>query len=201
MKEPTVAYQKGIADVLLYKLEAVDPYCILAGGAPRDWYFGNTANDFDIYFVSNGATLGAVAKQLDRALESTEALPVKARCGHVSEMYKHMDSLKRIWNTEVLGVPVQLIELNETGDQFRIVDKMDCSICKVWYKNHQLKPTKEFLLGEKLKTMVLNDGYTWSDPHPEKMKRRFGDYALVDKKGFERMMVRDYTKMVLEDKV
>lgn len=45
----TVLEQKDIARELLCKLEITDPNCILAGGAPRDWWFDKVANDLDFY--------------------------------------------------------------------------------------------------------------------------------------------------------
>ena len=45
----TIEKQMSVAQNVLNKLEFFDPSCILAGGAPRDWYFGNLANDLDFY--------------------------------------------------------------------------------------------------------------------------------------------------------
>ena len=42
----TIDTQKYIATELLHILECVDPCAILAGGAPRDWYFNKPANEF-----------------------------------------------------------------------------------------------------------------------------------------------------------
>jgi tRNA nucleotidyltransferase/poly(A) polymerase len=44
-----IVWQQSVADSLLARLEAIDPHCIIAGGAPRDWYLGRLANDLDVY--------------------------------------------------------------------------------------------------------------------------------------------------------
>lgn len=44
-----IDYQKSVADIVLSKLELLDRYCIIAGGAPRDWYLGMEATDIDVY--------------------------------------------------------------------------------------------------------------------------------------------------------
>lgn len=49
--------QNVVAKKVLEKIKIVDPYVILAGGAPRDWYFGNPCNDLDIYYYSNAMTI------------------------------------------------------------------------------------------------------------------------------------------------
>lgn len=53
---PTIAeqieHQKFVADTILYKLFPIDPYCICAGGAPRDWYLGKVASDLDIFIYT-----------------------------------------------------------------------------------------------------------------------------------------------------
>lgn len=45
----TVIEQQETAREILHKLEITDPSCILAGGAPRDWWFDKVANDLDFY--------------------------------------------------------------------------------------------------------------------------------------------------------
>lgn len=37
----TIEQQKATAQSVYEKLKVIDPHCVLAGGAPRDWYFGN----------------------------------------------------------------------------------------------------------------------------------------------------------------
>lgn len=44
-----IKQQQAISLEVLHKLEITDPNCILAGGAPREWWFEKEANDLDFY--------------------------------------------------------------------------------------------------------------------------------------------------------
>jgi hypothetical protein len=49
-----ITEQQNVADSILKKLSAIDKNVILAGGAPRDWYFKHSATDLDFYLKGNG---------------------------------------------------------------------------------------------------------------------------------------------------
>jgi hypothetical protein len=167
--------QKELTDKILAKLKIVDPYCILAGGAPRDWYFNEPANDLDFYFTSTAKTLDSVVKQLEFVTEEPVMLLGECCEGEHKDMYKHMKNLRRISQTEVGGMKVQFIQLQNPSDTFKVTDAMSCSICKVWYLPEKgIMRERDFKLTEASKTMFLSDGYKWSDPHPAKMMQRFG---------------------------
>ena len=45
-----ITEQKSIAKTVLGKIRNLDHRAIIAGGAARDWYFNNLANDIDIFY-------------------------------------------------------------------------------------------------------------------------------------------------------
>ena len=45
-----IEQQKRIAKEVLDKVKVLDYRAIIAGGAARDWYFNNLANDIDIFY-------------------------------------------------------------------------------------------------------------------------------------------------------
>ena len=45
-----VTEQKSIAKTVLGKIRNLDHRAIIAGGAARDWYFDDLANDIDIFY-------------------------------------------------------------------------------------------------------------------------------------------------------
>lgn len=168
-----VEQQKIIADEIYAKLQVIDPYCILAGGAPRDWYFGNPANDLDFYFYSNGSTIGAVRKQLEAQFGTVQLLMDRERCAS-SPLYKTMEDLVRIWEMEYQGQKVQMIQLGNPRSTFKVVDKMDVSVCQVWYIGGEVKLSENFKLTLASNIMFpTTEGYSWSDPHAQKMITRF----------------------------
>ena len=173
-----VAEQKAIVDEILERLELVDPYAAVAGGAPRDWYFGNLARDIDMYFYSNADTWNATTKQLSKTLSlDIEAFSSTFDRGDEERisMYTVMNCIRRIIDFEYKGVQFQLMQLLQPKDNFKVVDQMSASVCKIWYKGGKIRLTQDFKLTIASGLIFLNDSYNWSDPHPKKIQRYFSD--------------------------
>jgi len=169
--------EKDLAEEILDAITIICPHTILAGGAPRDWYMGNTCNDFDFYFsLDPDSTMTSNTEQLSRILPKG-MVRVKDLEVRSDIMYKHMKDLRRIHYYTYKGREVQLIQLDRLKSVFNAVDNMSCSICKVWWKGKEVVPTKDFLLSYKTGIMYLNKDYSWSDPHPKKMRERFPDFS------------------------
>jgi hypothetical protein len=167
--------QKELATSILNKLEMVSPYAILAGGAPRDWYFNKIAKDFDFYFYSPADTISSVSNQLEKAI----GVKVVARGIRDEMVYKHMNCIRRILEVEIEGVMCQFMQLNAPKREFEVLDKMSCSICKVWYKGDRIRLHRDFKLSVASGHVFLSEGYNWNDPHPNKIKNYLKDFKLV----------------------
>lgn len=168
----SIESQKALADGLLDVLYKISPYVMLAGGAPRDWYFGEEANDLDIYLYSPASTIGAMLKQL----KACTGIDFKFNAELMQDdnsLYKHMPQLRRIFEAEMEGMKVQIMQLNNPLDEFRVVENMSTSICKIWYQQGKTHLTKDFKLSVATKCMFLKDEYKWTDPHPKKMAEKF----------------------------
>lgn len=170
----TIQQQKDIADKILDKLRIISPYAILAGGAPRDWYFGKEARDFDFYFYSPADTQNAVHGQFRKALD----VDVQFKQFNDQMLYTHMGCIRRILECEIDGIKCQFMQLNEPKQEFKVVDKMSCSICKAWYLGRDVELHKDFKLSVATKTVFLSDGYNWSDPHPKKIQGYLPELGL-----------------------
>lgn len=172
----TVQNQKEIANKVYRMLRLADPDCLLAGGAPRDWYFGNEANDLDFYFCSTASTMRTTGNQLKSlGFEGVKHISDP----YTSELYKCMEGLVRIWECVVDGMKVQLIQLAEPKYRWKVVDNMDVSICKVYYvpDTQTVKLHKDFKLTIVSNIMFLKDGYEWSHKHAVKMAERFQNFS------------------------
>lgn len=176
----TIEQQKATAQSVYEKLEIVDPHCILAGGAPRDWYFGNECNDLDFYYVSTARTIDACRNQLQKAFRGVEIKTlseIQERSSgerKMGNLYRKMPSLVRVWQCNIAGMSVQFIQLAQPGDQFKVLEYMDVSICKIWVDGDMnISLSEAFKKTLASGNMFLNDDYQWSDPHPQKMKQRF----------------------------
>lgn len=191
--------QKAIADEVLGCLETLCPHTILAGGAPRDWYLGNPANDLDIYIHLPPVNRSDINRMLLNVLpKGFEILKINSvekefnsDIDEHSKAYSRMKYLKFILNCSYKGQDIQLMVLKNYQDLFKVVDDMSCSICKIWYKNGITTRTNDFKLTEVTRVIFLNDRYNWTDYHPKKIKERFtrkdacdvGDkFMLGDKK-------------------
>lgn len=179
----SIEEQKNIADKIIIRLRAVDPYCILAGGAPRDWHFGNPANDLDIYIWQQHNAQNACICQLKSA--GFEVSPVGSednRC-----MYEANSAINAVYNVKGFDMQVQIISLNTST--FNVVDTFPFSICKAWYTPEQgVKLEKDFKIT--LKTGYIygtNKLYSDADSYVKKIKERFKDKFKLAKDKQEAM--------------
>ena len=195
-KQKIINSQKATADYVYSLLKVIDPWCILAGGAPRDWYLGEPCNDLDFYFCSTASTLSTVQEQL-AAMFGEDVFVAKRK--HICGSYKHMESLKRIFDGELNGVKVQLMQLHTTGQQWSVVDSFSTSICKATYINGVIDLHRDFELTLATDIMFLSEGYTWEDFHPAKLKERYkGAYLAGNKPQAEKEATWKLLKLIRE---
>lgn len=194
-----IKQQKLIADEILSKLVFIDPYSILAGGAPRDWRLNILANDLDFYFTSTGLTYGVVSDQLCSSFPELKIIEDTEFQDNQNPMYKHMKFLHRIFTGVYKEQKVQFIQLKDPGDTFKVVSAMSVSICKAWYKAGKIHLTDDFKLTYQTNIMFLSDGYSWQDPHPRKIKKRFSDLSCGTKEQCINKIVRKTLNQVSEE--
>lgn len=180
----SIKSQKETANSIYERLRLADPHCILAGGAPRDWYFNKEAKDLDFYFVSTATTINATRKQLEGVLDTKVSLLMDKEDHKPSEVYQSMPNLIRIWELMVDGMSVQLMQLSKPGDQWKVVDNMDVSICKAWYLPEQgIQMHRDFKLTIASGSMFLKENYTWDMKHAQKMLSYFkNDFGAANSK-------------------
>lgn len=173
--EDILMEQKQIADLVYKKLRIADPYCILAGGAPRDWYYGMVAKDLDFYFYTSGETTRSVEKQLSSLMGFEVKHSKYYQDKDAYQACKTMPFLRRVFKSEVCGISIDFVQLVNPHDQLKVVDHMDVSICKIWAdEGLKLIPSKDFLITDATKVMFLTEGYSWTDLHPKKIRDKFG---------------------------
>jgi hypothetical protein len=172
-----IEQQKELADMLINKLRAFDPYALLAGGAPRDWYFGNEASDLDIYVYQQGyySTLGSIECRLNSLGFTYSFLEFK----EYQESYEKNENIRCVINIEGFDTPVQLVILRTTT--WNVVDTFPLSICKIWYTPERgIVPTTDFKLSVKTKGIFkTNTLYSDGDKYVDKIRNKFKDYRYV----------------------
>lgn len=173
----TIEQQKKVAQEIYKKLKIIDPYALLAGGAPRDWYFGNLANDLDFYFFSTALPVASVVNQLSTIMGVEVNAVAYDADSHQYGQYKSMPFLRRVLEAEIGGEKVQFMQLTEPNAQFKVVDAMDVSICKVWCDvDMSIRMHQDFKITLASGHIFLSDEYNWSDRHPQKIADRFPNF-------------------------
>lgn len=175
----SIEKQMKVADEVINKLRAVDPFCIVAGGAPRDWYFGNIANDIDVYIWQQHDTKHSKIKQLKYA--GFDCSPVGYEDNR--EMYEKNAMIEAVFNTSGYEFPVQIISLS--CKTFKVVDTFPFSICQAWYTPERgIQLERNFKLTEKTGYIFrTNPVYADGDKYIKKIEERFkGKFKFVRSK-------------------
>jgi len=195
--------QRLAADIILSKLQLLDPNCILAGGAPRDWYMKKEANDLDFYIYLNPKNQ---VEKNTRQVEDVLALIGILDLENISYesmtdekgAYSCMEHLRTVYEGNYeMGtddfIKVQIMVMySPTFDC--VVDKMGCSLSRIWYKNGKITPTFDFLFTLEHKIMYYVDDMTFKETYAIKMKDRFKDYRFKPYKSFE----KDYERVSIQ---
>ena len=176
-----IANQKTIAKELLNKMEVIDPYAILAGGCPRDWYFNKVANDLDFYVHIKAETMQATELRMKRL--GLDISPMSWESNDEHE-YKCMEHLHAVWDGVYKGQKFQVMVMNESTFT-SVVNKFGSSVCMAWWKGGKVEPTLPFLLSHHMKVIFLKDDYTAKEKHVAKMVARYPDYNVLGYDKFE----------------
>lgn len=171
----TIAHQQKVALEILHKLECGDPYAILAGGAPRDWYFDKPANDLDFYVYLPEATCHFEELRWKRLGLDVTRLDYEQRHNN---KYKMMPDLFRMYEGVLDGVPFQIMVMQKSTFN-SVLPYFGTSICKVWWKGHGVRTTVDFLMSVYGKKVYTQEGYLATDYHITKMLKYFPDYELT----------------------
>lgn len=170
--------QKAVADEVLQIIENVDPTAIVAGGAPRDWYFGNAATDIDVFFHFRNDLSATRIQEILKGL----GLDVcrKNEGDSLPEIYKKNPMLRCVYDLEYGGEQVQLLLMLEPTFN-SVIKHFPLNICKVWYKHSTIEVTQDLLRAMKHKAIVkVNPLYANGDKYVEKIKAKFPDFNYYD---------------------
>jgi hypothetical protein len=184
-----IEHQKAVADKVLSKLELLDKYCIVAGGAPRDWYLGNEASDIDVYLHYPLSTKAQQRIDLLNEL-GLNIQPKTYEDWQIPELYQTNHHISQLYNSVIQGEKVQVIFVNKPTFT-SVVDTFPISISKVWYKNKKIKTTKEFEASIQHKILWKTvDQYKEDNKYLVKIRDRFSDYIYVTKEIGNKFMSR-----------
>lgn len=166
--------QKSVADSLLSKLEVADPTCIVAGGAPRDWYLGMEASDIDIFLhLRAGLTQTMVMDWLDKL--SFKDYKFLGREILDDSMYKSNPYLKYVIEGYMSDVRYQVMIMNKPT--YSVIPEFPLSMSKIWYKKGRINPEFIFKKGIENKFILkTSELYKDGDKYIRKICGKFPDY-------------------------
>lgn len=172
-----VEKQKLVANAVLDMLRTVDPSAIVAGGAPRDWWFNKPATDIDVFFYfRHDLHLGYITRVL---YECGFDILYSKDDSNLPEWYKKNPNLRAVFGTRVDGVEVQLILLR--NPTFGVVGTFPMSICQIWYKNGEIRTTNSFIKSVEEKVLIkTNHVYSNGDKYIQKIREKFPTYKYYD---------------------
>lgn len=177
----TIERQKEVAKEVLTKLQACDPHCILAGGAPRNWFFNKEANDLDFYIYLKHETIWANKlrfKSIGLELTQMEFEELK------DSSYKFMQHLFRVYEGEYKGESIQVMVMHEPTFT-SVVSDFGVSICEFWWNGCEVKATKQALTSILTKKLFYKNDYSAKETHVEKMVKYFPEYTLTPYSQFD----------------
>lgn len=174
-----IEYQKKLAEEVLSKLEIIDPTCIVAGGACRDWLMQKPATDIDIFISSKYefSNVEIALNQLKKlGFTNAEYAPYNSLD---EQLYRKNPEIAGVINFWHLDLKFQVI-LCRKGT-FNIVDTFPFGICQAWWKPSTgysaIRTTKHFDRSLKHKALVrLQEGYGNDDFFVKKIKEKFPDW-------------------------
>ena len=164
-----IAEQMKIAANILLRLRCISSTSLLAGGAPRDWFLGNTARDLDFYIHSIMPAEGVIQGLMDVGLNvRTVGPPEQLYAGNHS-------SIRYVLEGEYCGMIFQIIVMDNAVSSKRIFDTFDMSICEITWGGLSHKSTA-FLKTIRTKIIICKEERDLHTPHGRKMRRRFPRY-------------------------
>lgn len=175
--------QMKIADEVLDALETFDPTCILAGGAPRDWFFERPASDLDFYVhfrvdLQNFYYLN-ILNRLGLGIFTLRGREDK----DFPSNYKRNPDLMSVNETQYRGIKIQVMRMRRPT--FRcVVDTFPLDICMAWYKMGKIHTHPEFNRCVVSRTISMRgNGYMNYDKYILKILRKFPNFSFRDASG------------------
>lgn len=187
-----IEQQKQTAKTVLSKIKALDSRAIIAGGAARDWYFNNLANDIDIFYfheegkycLDNIRRETAILKSL-LGVNSIDVVGFNSGKKKESDQHPEDDfnnylknpSIVNVFECIIDGVKFQFIQLKKQNVN---VSTFAYNMCQAWSDGERIKTTKLFDLGVK-KELLIETGelYSNTEKFKQKMIDKFPSYDYI----------------------
>ena len=201
--------QQQQANRYIQQLQQIDPLAILAGGAPRDWWFNKPATDLDIFIhpgecgkkpkywkerlESKGFKVKEVKTKYCTKQDTSSFAFVNKFVGFVEQIFKpsnyHAELsmnpyLECVIDLEVEPgeIPVQVMIMNQSVHDCTYT-KFPVSVSQIWYRDNKLNPTKDFMVTNKHGVMyVTGQDNSAGGKYTKKIREKFPEFEFLDSK-------------------
>ena len=172
----SIETQKQIAQTVLNTLRTIDNDCILAGGAPRDWYFNKPATDLDFFvYIPNSVPDNDVIDLISNLFKIDEI----KNSEYV--FYTKNPNLRTVFQIGGYNMPVQIMVMNFKTDF--VLDSFPLSISKIAWKDGVLYPSEDFNLALKYNAIFqTSKGYGNNSKYFNKILSKFPDKEFFTSK-------------------
>lgn len=174
LDELRINHQKVVGNKVLEILEVINFRVLLAGGAPRDWYFTRVAKDLDIYLYLPYNDLDEINNFIEFLLNK---YGTKKSVNYVDEFeYIKSDIYKCIYTYNILGEDVQIIILNKDLSISDILNSFDLSLCKAWYKDGLINLSEDFKISILTNHIYLCGDNDWENEHVKRICEKYPSF-------------------------
>ena len=197
-----IEHQKDVAKSVLKKLQTLDLYAVLAGGACRDWMLDKEATDLDFYLYYNpkypASSLKEVLVSLFGDIDVTEVerkpndwydnleeddrkrFDNKILSNH-GFRYTSDKSISNVFEFTIDGVKCQAIFKNDLVYAENLISSFCFNICQAYSLNiDEIKTTPKFDKAVKHKAIeITGEFYSQKDAYIKKIKNKFPDYLHI----------------------
>lgn len=177
-----IEHQKAVAKSVLNKLQIIDMFAMLAGGACRDWYLGNPASDLDFYMhYSTKYPQWVLCETLSKLLDTKMDIIGKRGESYNQDttiVYTQDPNIDYVLGGVVDGVDIQIIIVNTP---YFDVGNFCFDICQAYSFNiYEIITTSKFDKAVKHKVIqITGEFYSQKDAYIKKIKSKFPDYLHI----------------------
>lgn len=165
---PDVIQQMEKTDLLLLKLKDILNKPVVAGGAPRDWFFNFMATDVDIFV--NPQSIEQLAEDIKNNLNINTIEVTLSE--NLPENYRS-DYISGVLSFRFEYINFQIIIKNTTRN---VLQSFPISLSLITYENYCIKPTNVFLKSIRTSSMLILR--SCSQRYERKIIQKFSSYSI-----------------------
>lgn len=170
--------QKTLAIALMEDLYPVDPFVMVAGGAPRDWDLGFEANDLDIYLRAPNHNTDSLRQKLLEFVGIRGIQKLGQNYGNGSNT-AFIEGLEYVFEGTYSGQKVQIMFMSK-GVHEEITRQFDVDINDIYMDVcGKVHVSEAYEIAMSTQVSYLREKYYGEEKHVLKMKERFPTISFI----------------------